>query len=74
MITVWAVLSHCSLPMVFVKLVLHVIEMSSLWLQLLMPQSWLVQSSSAFSLPSHLTLSNHIIPEPAPNVLSIASP
>jgi len=60
--------------MVFVKLVMHVIEMSLPWLQLLMPQSWWSQSSSAFSLPSQSTLSSHIIPKPAPNVLPIASP
>ena len=60
--------------MVFDKLVLHVIEMSSEWSQFSRPQPICEQSSSAFSLPLQLTSSNHVGPEPAPNVLPIASP
>jgi len=70
----WAVLCHFSLPTVLGKLVLHVIEMSWSWLQCRLPQPFCEQSSSAFSLPSQSTFSNHIGPVPAPNVLPIASP
>ena len=70
----WAVLSRSGLPMVFVKLVLHVIEMSWSWSQLPLLQLLCEQFSSALSLPLQITLFNHIGPEPAPNVLPIARP
>ena len=60
--------------MEFDKLVLHVIEMSSRWLQYSTPRSWRGHSNSEFSVPWHSTSSSHICPVPAPNVLPMGSP
>ena len=60
--------------MAFDKLVLHVTEMSSRWLQSSTPRSRRGQSNSEFSVPSHSTSSSHICPVPAPNVLPMGSP